>query len=143
MVGGEVTFSQIAGIAGLIIQAVVRLRTVADVGGVAVVERIVEAAVIAPLVEGTWNRQSRLSGKAVLLCQYKLVVSGCRFGQRLTLALALYGKKAEELVFHERTAYRSTEELAAIVWALIRRRTIPIGYLLRRLECCLAEVSED
>ncbi len=56
MVRREVACCEVLCAVSLIVQAVIGLRAVADVGVVPVVDSPVEAAVVAPLVEGTRNR---------------------------------------------------------------------------------------
>ncbi len=74
VIDGEVSVGQIAGAVGLIVQAVVGLRGIADVGGVPVVDRPVHAAVVAPFVKGTRDGNGRLRGKPGALGKHELVV---------------------------------------------------------------------
>src|SRR5437879_1810911 len=130
MVCGEVAFRQVTRAARLVIQTIVSLRAVADVGIVPVVDGPVEAAVIAPLVERTRNRFSGLSVQSRLLREHKFRIRCTRFRQALALPLAFNGEEAEELVFLEGTANRSAKELAAVIGEVRTGGTISVGNLL-------------
>src|SRR5215469_10009547 len=115
MVRGEVAFGQVHGAIGLIVQAVIGLRTVAEVRAVSVIDGPVEATVVAPLVKGTRNGFRRLGSEPGSLRSDKLRIGRALFRQLLALALALHRPEAEELVFLDWSTNRSTEELPAVI----------------------------
>src|SRR6266403_1141280 len=68
MVFGEVAFGQVKGSVRLVIQAVVDLRSVAEVGAVLAVDHPIEPAVVAPFKKGTRNGGRGLIRETVGLC---------------------------------------------------------------------------
>src|SRR5262249_54457610 len=88
MVAGEVAVGEVAGAVGLIVQAVIDLGAVAEIGRVAAVDVPVEAAVVAPLIEGARNDGSGLRSETPVFREGKLGEGLGRFLETLAFAFA-------------------------------------------------------
>src|SRR5262249_39789754 len=113
---GEVAFGQIAGPVRLIVQAVVGLRGVADVRGFAIVEFVIDAAVVAILVERSWDDRGNLRGKSGTGRGRQLSKGIRRFRKAGLLALSFERKKAKQFVLDDRASDGATKKLAFVRW---------------------------
>src|SRR6266446_9434308 len=114
MVPREVAFGQVEGRVRLVIQAVVDLRSVAEVSAVLAVDHPIEAAVVAPFKEGARNGGRGLIRKTVVLCYGKFVERGRVHRLSLVFAFPFEGKEAEDFVLQDGSSHRSPELLACV-----------------------------
>src|SRR5690242_14912803 len=98
MVDSEVAFAQVACAVGLIVQTVIGLRIVAEIGRVPVVDDPICAAVVTSFVEGTWNHRSWLRCESILRGKSQFGERVSRLRETLAFPLALNGKKAKQFV---------------------------------------------
>jgi hypothetical protein len=97
MVGCGVAAGQIAEAVRLVVQALVVLAGVSDVSAVMVVEFVIGAAIVAPLIKRRGNGKRRLGANR--LCQRQFVVSVGALRQGGRFALPLDREEDERLVF--------------------------------------------
>src|SRR5262249_26039241 len=112
MVQREVAARQIAETIGLVILAVVCLRTVADIGGISIVEAVVEASLVTILKnrrrdDRTWWR-SQIRHQAQFAKRIRV------FRLAGVLPLPLKGEEAEHLVLDKGSSNGPTEKLTAV-----------------------------
>src|SRR5437660_11469637 len=142
MVESEVAFGQVHRAVGLIVEAIVGLRAVAEIGGVPVVDAPIHAAVVAGLVERARDGFGRLRRKPCLLREDQLGIGLGSHGLGLALAFALDGEKGEEFVLYEGTTHRTSKKLATVIRMLADETAMALGDLLVRVERALAEEAE-
>ena len=116
----EVAVGQVARSVGLVIQAVVGLRRVAEVGALLGAEGVVRATIVAVFVKRLGNRCPGLVGREVRRRRRELSVGVGLLRRGLVLALALESEEAEGLVLLDWSADGSAELLARVVG--MRRR---------------------
>src|SRR5215468_8981773 len=112
MVQREIATCQIAQTIGLVVLAVVRLRTVADIGGISIVEAIVEASVVAILKK---RRRDNRTGLRSEIGHQAQLAEGIRvFRLAGVLPLPFKCKEAEHLVLDKWSSNGPTEKLPAV-----------------------------
>src|ERR1700730_12982726 len=138
MVLGEVAFGEIARAVRLVVQTVIGLRGVADVGGLAVIELVIEAAVVAIFIERCRDNRRRLGSQACALSGLQLRKSIGALGEAGALTLAFKSKETEQLVLDDGPPDGTSKKLAAVGSFCTSFR----GKFIDGIELLLAEETE-
>src|SRR5882757_987894 len=134
MVFREVTIGQIARAVRLVIQAVIDLRVVAEVGRILGVDEPVHAAAVASLEERTRDNSCRLSRKSGRRSKSKFVKRSSRLFQALVLAFTFERKETEEFVFADRAPNGAAKLLPAVRRVCGSLAAVAIGILFVRVQ---------
>src|SRR5262249_21665125 len=89
-------------------------RSVANVSRFAVIEFVVQAAIVTSLVKGPRNDRGRISREARVLGKSQLSKCSRFLGNARILSLTFDSEEAEQLVLDDRPTNRATKKLAAV-----------------------------
>lgn len=142
MIFRKVAVGEVSGAVRLIIEAVVGLRIVRDIGVVVAVDIPVHAAVIAGFKEGARDHGGGLCRQAGLLCKCQFREGSAGLLQSLVFAFPFDGKESENLVLENRTTERTAELLPCVVRVGRIPTAVTVGHLFIRVKRSVTEITE-